>query len=132
MFTDIPDHLDVICEMIAGGTANLQFTMVSGMAPESEMWIHGTKGTLVLKTETTADAGAPKLVLMGAEKGQKSLEVISIPKNEIGEWRVEEEFINAIRGQEIITHTSFTDGVKYMKFTDAIYDSFSTGQKIII
>ena len=118
--------------MIAGGTANLQFTMVSGMAPESEMWIHGTKGTLVLKTETTADAGAPKLVLMGAEKGQKSLEVISIPKNEIGEWRVEEEFINAIRGKEIITHTSFTDGVKYMKFTDAIYDSFSTGQKIVI
>ena len=69
---------------------------------------------------------------MGAEKGQKSLEVISIPKNEIGEWRVEEEFINAIRGKEIITHTSFTDGVKYMKFTDAIYDSFSTGQKIVI
>ena len=132
VFTDIPDHLDVLCEMIAGGTANLQFTMVSGMAPESEMWIHGTKGTLVVKTETTADAGAPNLVLLGAEKGQKELEQIKILDNEVGGWRVEEEFINAIRGEELITHTSFTDGVKYMKFTDAIYDSFSTGQKIII
>ena len=69
---------------------------------------------------------------MGAEKGQKELEQIKIPDNEVGGWRVEEEFINAIRGEELITHTSFTDGVKYMKFTDAIYDSFSTGQKIII
>ena len=72
------------------------------------------------------------LVLLGAEKGQKELEQIKIPDNEVGGWRVEEEFINAIRREELITHTSFTDGVKYMKFTDAIYDSFSTGQKIII
>jgi len=129
-FTDIPDHLDVLCEMISGGTANLQFTMVSGMAPESEMWIHGTKGTLVVKTETTTDPGAPSLLLLGAEKGQKKLEEIKIPDNEKGSWRVEEEFINAIRGKEIITHTNFTDGVKYMKFTDAIFDSYSTGQKI--
>jgi len=131
-FTDIPDHLDVLCEMISGGTANLQFTMVSGMAPESEMWIHGTKGTIVVKTETTDDPGAPALKLYGAEIGQKTLEEIKVPNEEIGGWRVEEEFINAIRGEEIITHTNFTDGVKYMKFTDAIFDSYSTGQKIFL
>lgn len=131
-FTDIPDHLDVLCEMISGGTANLQFTMVSGMAPESEMWIHGTKGTIVVKTETTDDPGAPALKLYGAEIGQKTLEEIKVPNEEIGGWRVEEEFINAIRGEEIITHTNFTDGVKYMKFTDAIFDSYSTGQKVFL
>ena len=131
-YTDIPDHLDVLCEMVSGGTANLQFTMVSGMAPESEMWIHGTKGTLVIKTETTNDPGAPGLKLYGAEQGQKQLEEIDIPEEEKGSWRVEEEFINAIRGEEIITHTNFTDGVKYMKFTDAIFDSYSTGQKIYL
>jgi predicted dehydrogenase len=132
VFTDIPDHLDVLCEMIAGGTANLQFTMVSGMAPESEIWIHGTEGTLVIKTETTKDPGAPKLILLGAKKGNLKLEKITIQNEEKGAWRVEEEFINAIRGNEIISHTSFTDGVKYMKFTDAIYDSCLTGEKIHI
>ena len=43
---------------------------------------------------------------------------------------LEEEFINAIRGKEEITHTSFNDGVKYMKFTDAIFESYSNGVKI--
>ena len=130
VFTDIPDHLDVLCEMIAGGTANLQFTMVSGMAPESEMWIHGSEGVLVIKTETTQDAGAPNLKIYGAQKGQTSLTEILVPDDEKGSWRVEEEFINAIRGKEEITHTSFNDGVKYMKFTDAIFESYSNGVKI--
>ena len=68
------------------------------MAPESEMWIHGTKGTIVVKTETTDDPGAPALKLYGAEKGQKRLEEIKVPDEEKGSWRVEEEFINAIKG----------------------------------
>jgi hypothetical protein len=43
---------------------------------------------------------------------------------------VEEEFINAIRGIEPVTHTSFFDGVKYMEFTDAVTMSAQTGQKV--
>ena len=35
-------------------------------------------------------------------------------------WRVEEEFINAIRGKEEITHTDFQTGVKYMEWTDSV------------
>ncbi|GIS30788.1 MAG: hypothetical protein Ct9H90mP2_11710 [Dehalococcoidia bacterium] len=40
--------------MISGGTANLQFTMVSGMARIRNV-DSGTKGTIVVKTETTDD-----------------------------------------------------------------------------
>jgi hypothetical protein len=43
---------------------------------------------------------------------------------------VEEQFINAIKGIEPVTHTSFFDGVKYMEFTDAVTISAQTGQKI--
>ena len=47
-----------------------------------------------------------------------------------GDWRVEEEFINAIRGLEEITHTSFQDGVRYMEFTEAVTRSAQSGKKI--
>ena len=45
------------------------------------------------------------------------------PPHEAGGWRVEDEFISAIRGQEEITHTDFATGVKYMEFTEAVYRS---------
>ncbi len=43
---------------------------------------------------------------------------------------MEEEFINAIRGREKITHTTFEDGVRYMEFTDAVTKSAASGQAV--
>jgi predicted dehydrogenase len=45
-------------------------------------------------------------------------------------WRVEEEFVNAIRGREKVTHTNLEDGVRYMEFTDAVTKSAQTGQAV--
>ena len=33
---------------------------------------------------------------------------------------MEQEFIGAIRGEEPVTRTNFTDGVRYMAFTEAV------------
>ena len=54
-----------------------------------------------------------------------SLQPIDIPADEVGGWRVEEEFINAIRGEEIITHTDFGTGLKYMAFTEAVTQQYA-------
>ena len=43
---------------------------------------------------------------------------------------MEEEFVNAIRGREKITHTNFEDGVRYMEFTDAVARSVASGQAV--
>ena len=37
-----------------------------------------------------------------------------------GDWRVEEEFVNAVRGREAVTHTDFVTSVKYMEWTDLV------------
>ena len=68
--------------------------------------------------------------LSGGRRGDSELTPIEIPADQQGAWRVEEEFINAIRGIEPVTHTSFFDGVKYMEFTDAVTISAQTGQKV--
>ena len=54
------------------------------------------------------------------KRGDKRLKDVKIPKSKQGVWRVEEEFINAIRGKEEITHTDFATAVKYMEWTDAV------------
>jgi predicted dehydrogenase len=53
-----------------------------------------------------------------------------IPPEEHGRWRVEEEFINAIRGREKVTRTRFEDGVRYMEFTEAVIRSAQSGQAV--
>ena len=47
-------------------------------------------------------------------------------------WRVEEEFISAIRGTEPVTLTPFSVGVHYMEFTEAVTRSAQTGQSIAL
>ena len=53
-------------------------------------------------------------------------------KRSRGDWRVEEEFINAIRGIEPVTHTNFFDGVRYMEFTDAVNISMQRGERVTL
>ena len=43
---------------------------------------------------------------------------------------MEDEFINAIRGLEPVTHTSFDDGVRYMEFTEAVTLSAESGERV--
>ena len=61
-------------------------------------------------------------------RGDGELREISIPAEHRIGWRVEEEFVNAIRGRERVAHTTFEDGVRYMEFTDAVARSAASGQ----
>lgn len=117
--TDIPEHLDVLAEMHCGAAAHLRISAISGLAAENEFRLLGSKGTLIVRGET----------LLGGQQGDQALKPIEIPKKERGSWRVEEEFINAIRGQEAISHTTFADGVRYMRFGDAVHDSIHSGER---
>ncbi len=52
--------------------------------------------------------------------GHGELKEIDIPQADRGGWRVEAEFIGAIRGEEQVKYTTFEDAVKYMEFTEAV------------
>ena len=119
----VPDHVDILCEMACGAQAHLRFSAVTGLAPGGEVWIYGSEGTLSLD-------GPPALTLSGGRRGDSQLTEIPVPPEKQGEWRVEEEFINVIRGKEKVTHTPFEVGVQYMEFTEAVTRSAQTGQAI--
>lgn len=113
----VPEHVDVIAEMACGAQAHLQVSSVAGLAGETELFLFGSQGTLRLAGDK----------LYGGKRGESSLREIPIPAHERGGWRVEEEFIHAIRGKEKVKLTTFDDGVKYMEFTEAAVRSMDGG-----
>ena len=76
------------------------------------------------------EPGPNPKILWGGRRGDSELKSIEIPEEKRGSWRVEEEFVNAIRGIEPVTHTAFSDGVKYMEWTDAVSRASQTGQTV--
>ena len=116
----VPEHINIIADMACGAQANITVSAVSGLSEPDGAYLFGSQGTLRF-------SGGK---LYGGKRGDKSLQEIAIPSAEAGSWRVEEEFVNAIRGQETITHTTFADGVKYMLFTEAVTRSMVEGQAV--
>lgn len=116
----VPEHITVLADMACGAQLTLTVSSVTGLAGADGVHLFGSQGTLYF-------SGGK---LFGGRKGETALQEIDIPAHEVGGWRVEEEFVNTIRGQETITHTSFVDGVKYMQFTEAVARSMAEEQAI--
>jgi predicted dehydrogenase len=115
----VPDHVDILVNFKTS-VGHLRFSSLTAFAPPPEAWIFGSDGTLHVEVDARR--------LTGARRGDTALTEIAIPADQRIGWRVEEEFVNAIRGREKITHTSFEDGVRYMEFTDAVARSVASGR----
>lgn len=118
----IPDHIDILADLACGAQAHIQVSSVTGLAGPPSATLYGSKGTLRFVDGK----------LLGGKRGDSGLSEIEIPPSEAGAWRVEEEFVNAIRGQEVITHTDFLTGVKYMEFTEAVNISLDEGCSVAV
>jgi predicted dehydrogenase len=118
----VPDHADILAILGGGAVAHLRFSSVTALAPPSEVWIFGTDGTLRLEPDPRR--------LWGGRRGERELREIPIPAERRIGWRVEEEFVNAIRGREKVSRTTFEDGLRYMEFTEAVARSAALGHAV--
>lgn len=112
----VPDSLQVLTQTAGGarGVYHLSGTVLFG--PGKQIHLYGTRGTVKITF------GTREQVFVG-HHSQGELREIEIPAAERGHWRVEAEFIGAIRGQEPVKYTTFEDAVQYMEFTEAVYES---------
>ena len=120
----IPDHVEILIEFASGPVARLRLSTVTGLAPADGVWIFGSEGTVHIDSSS--------MTLRGGRRGDSELAEIDVPVDKQDGWRVEEEFINAIRGLEPVTHTNFLDGVRYMEFTDAVTISMQSGERVTL
>lgn len=118
----IPDHVEALLEMYSGPVVRMRFSTITGLSPSDGVWLFGSEGTIHLDSAS--------MTLRGGRKGDSELSEIPIPAENAGSWRVEEEFINAIRGKEPITHSDFDTGVRYMEFMEAVTASSQSGEKV--
>ena len=118
-----PDSVHALTEIPGGAAGVYHFSGAVHHGPGLQIHLYGSLGTLKYEF-------GPSERLLGAAAGQQELAEIVISDEKAGGWRVEEEFINAIRGQEQIRFTDFATGVRYMRFTDAVAQSAETGNVV--
>jgi len=117
----IPDHVDVLYELANQAQVHMRFSETTGLSSGSQTWIYGSEGTIHVDNRLNVSAG---------RRGDTELSPVANPTQQQAYYRVEEEFINAIRGIEQVTMATFETGVQYMEWTEAVHRSAETGQVV--
>lgn len=124
----IPDYVDIIGELEQGGQLRMCVTTVAGHVPAPvDILVHGTQGTLRL----FQPAGGA-MELFAGRRGDGGLKPVPIAPEERGAWRVEEEFVQAIRTGSPVMLTDFATGVHYMEWTDAVTQSLRGAGRVAL
>lgn len=118
-----PDSVQVLTEIEGGARGLYHFSGVTRFGPGSQIHLYGSDGTLRYEL-------LPQERLLGARRGDADLREIAISPEEALGWRVEAEFIAAIRGEGSVEFTTFETGVRYMEFTEAVARSATSGQPV--
>ncbi len=117
----IPDHVEVLYELANGAPVHMKFSETTGLSSGNQIWIFGSEGTIRIDGEQKIFVG---------RRGDSQLTELPNPREEQAFHRVEEEFVNAIRGTEKVSMNTFEIGVRYMEFTEAAYRSSESGRAI--
>ena len=117
----IPDHVEVLYELGNGAPVRMKFSETTGLSRGNDTWIFGSEGTIHVDNEQNIFVG---------RRGDRELVAHPNPPEGQARHRVEEEFINAIRGVEPVSMNTFEIGVRYMEWTEAIYRSAESGAAV--
>jgi predicted dehydrogenase len=118
----VPDQLSLVAEFPGPLLATLE--MSTGAAfDERVVHLRGTGGAV------RVDFSSSRIELATGAEGYRPVEV---RPGEAGEWRVEREFVDAIRGEGEVRLTDFATGAAYMAFTDAVRRSALEGRRVPI
>jgi len=117
---DVPESLGVISELESGATAVYHCSSVARPKRGPEIAAYGTRASFQLAAGQASVAGP----------GEDTFKPLGVAQEKRGGWRVEEDFVDAIRDGKEVTHTSFADGVKYMEFTEAVNISLAEGRRV--
>jgi predicted dehydrogenase len=101
----------------------MKFSETTGLSSGNQIWIFGSEGTIFVDNEQKIFVG---------KRGDSALAELPNPREQQAFHRVEEEFINAIRGRERVALNTFEIGVRYMEWTEAIYRSAASGTAVTL
>ena len=122
--TTIPESVTVLGTYADGARLSAHFSGVERTAPRSEIRLNGSRAGLRL------DLAKNELWLTRAGAKEQLVEIAPAKR---ATWRVEADFIDSIRTGKPVTLTDFPTGVKYMHFTEAVWESWNAvGQRVTL
>ena len=124
-----PDSVQVLAVLEGGARAVYHLSGVTPFGHATAITLYGSGGV------QRDDLGEDRILGLsrrrGAVPGQAAaLEEIPIPDERAGGWRVEAEFIEAVREGRPVEFTDFATGVAYMEFTEAVARSAQAGEAV--
>ena len=121
----VPDSVQILTQFANGakGIYHISGTVLHG--PGKQIHMYGSLGTIKV------EFGATEKVWIG-RAGEPEMRLLELPPEKKGGWRVEEEFIGAIRGQEQVQYTSFSQAFEYMEFTEAVAISSESNRVVAL
>ncbi len=130
--TTIPESVTVLGNYAAASGTRVadgarfvgHFSGVERSASRSEIRLHGSKAGLRL------DLARNELWMT---RGRDAEKLVEIKAEKRGSWRVEADFIDSIREGKPVRLTDFAAGVEYMRFTEAVWESWNAnGQRVTL
>jgi predicted dehydrogenase len=122
-----PDSVQAVAVLANGARATYHLSGVTPFGQNASIHLFGSEG--VLHYDLLADR---IYGVHGDSGGVKSgdLAEIPIPPEKSRSWRVEADFVDAIRTGAPIEFTDFATGVAYMEFTEAVARSAEQGEPV--
>jgi predicted dehydrogenase len=112
----IPDNLQIVAQYENNVRGIYHMSGVAMFGPGKQIHLYGSRGTIRIYF------GEREKVMIG-HSGEDAMHEAAIPEEMLGRWRVEEEFVNAIRGTEQVKLNDFATACKYMEFIEAVAQS---------
>jgi predicted dehydrogenase len=124
-----PDTVQAAAVLENGARAVYHFSGVTPFGQGMGIWLYGTEGVLHYDMLTDRIRGTSRRHGSTAARADE-LEEIAVPADKARTWRVEAEFVDAIRHGTPVRFTDFATGVAYMEFTEAVARSAELGMPV--
>jgi|CXWL01.1.fsa_nt_gi predicted dehydrogenase len=118
-----PDSVQILTEIPGNARGIYHLSGAVHHGPGMQIHLYGSEATLKYSFN-----GEDRVSI--GRRDEPSLHELEIPREKAGGWRVEAEFINAIRGIEPVQFTDFATGVRYMEFTEAVARNAASGSSV--
>jgi len=118
-----PDSVQVLTTLAGGASGLYHVSGVTRFGPGTQIHLYGSEGTIKVEL-------APHERILAARRGDAELKEVAVAREKLGGWRVEEEFVGAIRGGKPVEFTDFASGLRYMEFTEAVSRSAAVGRAV--
>lgn len=122
----VPDSVQILTQTADGARGIYHLSGTTLFGPGKQIHLYGSRGTIKV-----VFGGQNEKVFAGYHSHSELKELELAPETR-GGWRVEAEFIGAIRGEEPVQYTTFADAVRYMEFTEAVSLSIEQQKPVLL